>query len=215
MAGPPRGDAVGLAGGDDALADPAELGASGEPDIPDPAGSGVGVDAGRLGKCCTAAARLTPKRAGGQWACHPTTASVPAKNMIASGTTTGNRSGRRRSGSGVSPYADCVAPMFRKSDSGPGSRSRSADSCSAGTSSAEPHLRQKRAKSRFCCPHVVHCRPSVNAKAPPQAVHKRSYAIPLTERNGRCDSGPGDAIACVAVWRPPSASPGGMGKAGL
>jgi hypothetical protein len=167
VAGPPRGDVAGLAG-DDALADPAELGTSGEPDTPDPAGSGVGVGAGRAGRCCTAAARLTPKRAGGQWVCHPTTTSIPAKNTIASGTTTGNRGGRRRPGSGVDPYADCVAPMFRGSDSGPGPRSRSADSCSPETSSAEPHLRQKRAKSRFCCPHVVHRRSSVNAKAPPK-----------------------------------------------
>src|SRR6266702_3552447 len=106
-------DAVGLP-------DPAELGAGGELDPPESAIPEAGADTGRVGICFAAAACLTPKMARGQWVCHPTTASVPAKSTMARGTATGNRGDRPRLAPAAVSYAGGSGPML----TGPVSASR-------------------------------------------------------------------------------------------
>jgi hypothetical protein len=162
--------------------DPAELGAGGELDPPDPAIAVVGVGTGRVGICFAAAACRTPKMARGQWVCHPTTASVPAKRTMATGTATGNRRDRPRLAPAVVSYAGGPGPIL----TGPVSASRlsSADSGPEETSSGEPQLRQKRAKSLFCSPHAEHRRLPAKAETPPQAFQDQKYATLQTVRNG-------------------------------
>ena len=158
-------DAVGLP-------DPAELGAGGELDPPEPAIPEAGVDTGRVGSCFAAAAGLTPKMARGQWVCHPVTASVPAKRTMASGTATGNHPDRPRLAPAAVSCTGGSAPML----TGPGSvsRLRSTDSCPEETSSREPQLRQKRAKSLFCSPHAAHRWSPAKAETPPKPSKTKS-----------------------------------------
>ncbi len=155
---------------------PAELETAGELDTPDTAVAGADAGADEAGTCCTAAACLTPKTAGGQSACHPATTRAPPKRATATGTITGALSDHPRLVPGAGSRVDGVA---RTSDAaGSGSRPwlPSVDSCWEAPWSEAPHSRQKCANSLLRCPHLRHRRSPANVKAPPkQSISKIRY----------------------------------------
>ena len=148
---------------------------------------------------------------------------------MASGTATGNHPDRPRLAPGAVSYTGGSGPML----TGPGSvsRLRSTDSCPEETSSGEPQLRQKRAKSLFRSPHAAHRWSPAKAETPPKPSKIKSTPyrsqramadfVPLSSRRDRLDhpavlrgwrGWPGDAVRDRRG--PGGRGPGGRGPGG-